>query len=87
MERLTGTIVRGLRTPIFTKGDDVVKMATDIFLNFVKEEKVEIGNKDVLAITESVVARCQGNYASTQDIADDISEKFGDDVIGIIFPS
>lgn len=86
MERLTGTIVRGLRTPIFTKGDDVVQLATDIFLNFIEKEKVEIGNKDVLAITESVVARCQGNYASTADIAEDITEKFGDDVIGIIFP-
>ncbi len=86
MERLTGTVIRGLRAPIFKEGDDVAKVASDTLLRFLEQEKVEIGKKDVLAITESVVARSQGNYVSIDAIASDISSKFGDDTVGVIFP-
>lgn len=86
MSRILGTVVRGLRTPIFTKGDDVSKIVTDTVLQFWEQEKIEIGEKDILAITESVVARAQGNYASVDDIAQDIKNKFGDSTIGVIFP-
>ncbi|MDO4710377.1 MAG: coenzyme F420-0:L-glutamate ligase [Peptostreptococcaceae bacterium] len=86
MSRILGTVVRGLRTPIFQQGDDVVKIVTDTVRTFWDQEKVEIGEKDVLAITESVVARAQGNYAGVDDIAADIRQKFGDSTIGVIFP-
>lgn len=84
--RLVGTIVTGLRAPIFKRGDDLVKMISDTFTVFLESTKSEVGSKDVLAITESVVARAQGNYVSVDDIAADIRNKFEDDVIGIVFP-
>lgn len=84
--RLVGTIVTGLRAPIFKRGDDLVKMVSDTFTDFLDSTKVEVGSKDVLAITESVVARAQGNYVSVDDIAADIRQKYGNDVIGIVFP-
>ncbi len=86
MSRILGTVVRGLRTPIFTKGDDVSQIVTDTVKQFWEQENIQIGEKDVLAITESVVARAQGNYVSVDDIAQDVSEKFGDSTIGVIFP-
>ena len=86
MSRILGTVVRGLRTPIFTKGDDVCQIVTDTVQQFWEQEKIQIGEKDVLAITESVVARAQGNYASVDDVAEDIRKKFGDSTIGVIFP-
>lgn len=86
MERLTGTVVRGLRSPIITEGDDVAQIATDVLTRFLENENVKVGAKDVLAITESVVARAQGNYASVDAIAADIKEKFADDTVGVIFP-
>lgn len=86
MSRILGTVVRGLRTPIFQKGDDVTKIVTETVKNFWEQENITIGEKDVLAITESVVARAQGNYASVDDVAEDIRRKFGDSTIGVIFP-
>lgn len=86
MSRILGTVVRGLRTPIFQKGDDVTKIVTETVKNFWEQEHITIGEKDVLAITESVVARAQGNYASVDDVAEDIRKKFGDSEIGVIFP-
>lgn len=86
MSRILGTVVRGLRTPIFQRGDDVAQLVTDTVKNFWSQEKIEIGEKDVLAITESVVARAQGNYVSVDDIAADVRQKFGDSTIGVIFP-
>lgn len=86
MARLVGTCVRGLRTPIFKKGDDVAAIATEVVTCFLKEEHVAVGTKDVVAITESVVARAQGNYITVDDIAGDVKQKFGDAVIGLIFP-
>ncbi|MDO4772414.1 MAG: coenzyme F420-0:L-glutamate ligase [Bacillota bacterium] len=86
MSRIVGTVVRSLRAPIFKEGDDVVAEVGNLLLRFLEQENVEIGKKDVLAITESVVGRAQGNYATVDHIAMDIKEKFGDDTIGVLFP-
>lgn len=86
MSRILGTVVRGLRTPIFKQGDDISKIVTEVVDNFLKQENITIGEKDVLAITESVVARAQGNYVSIDNIAQDVREKFDDSVVGVIFP-
>ncbi len=86
MSRILGTVVRGLRAPIFRQGDDVAKIVSDLVINFWDQEQITVGEKDVLAITEAVVARSQGNYASVDDIAEDIRQKFGSETIGVIFP-
>lgn len=86
MERVVGTVVRGLRTPIIKQGDGLVDIVVDSVINASDVEKFEIQDKDVLTITESVVARAQGNYASVDSIAKDVKSKFGDEPIGVIFP-
>ena len=86
MERFFGTVSRGVRAPIIKQGDDIVKIVTDTILNASKGEGVEIRDKDVIAMTESIVARAQGNYVSVQDIATDIKNKFGGETVGIISP-
>jgi len=86
MERLVGTISRGIRAPIITKGDDIVDIVTSSVINASKSEGFSLGDRDVVGITEAVVARAQGNYASYLDIAYDIKDKFGDNPIGVIFP-
>lgn len=85
-ERLVGTVSRGIRAPIIREGDDIAKIVVDSVMNASKSAGFEIRNKDVIAITEAVVARAQGNYATTQDIANDVKAKFGDNTVGIIFP-
>lgn len=86
MERMIGTVTRGLRTPIINQGDDLEKIVVDTVLQASKQEGYEIRDKDVVAITESVVARAQGNYATVDAIGKDVSEKFGEGTIGVIFP-
>ena len=86
MERTVGTVARGVRTPIIREGEDLAAIVTESVCNMLQSEKIEIGTKDVIGITESVVARAQGNYASVKDIADDVAAKFGCDHIGVIFP-
>jgi F420-0:gamma-glutamyl ligase len=86
MERIVGTVVRGLRAPIINKGDDIAQIAVDTVLKASEIEGISINDKDVVAITESVVARSQGNYASIDAIAKDVNTKFGDNTIGVIFP-
>lgn len=86
MERIVGTIVRGLRSPIINKGDNIAKITADTVLKASQIEGFAIRDRDVVAITESVVARAQGNYAGIEAIAKDVSVKFGDDTIGVIFP-
>jgi F420-0:gamma-glutamyl ligase len=86
MERIVGTISRGLRTPIIMQGDDIAQIASETLLKASKQEGFTIENRDVLAITESVVARAQGNYAHIDAIAKDIKTKFGNDTLGVIFP-
>ncbi|HHY81529.1 MAG TPA: F420-0--gamma-glutamyl ligase [Clostridiales bacterium] len=86
MARMVGTVVRGIRTPIINKGDNLEQIVIDSVLKASQSEGFEIQDRDILAITESVVGRAQGNYAKIDDIAQDIRSKFGDDVIGLIFP-
>lgn len=86
MERMVGTVARGIRTPIINDGDDIVNIVVDSILKASKIEGFSIYNKDVVAITESVIARAQGNYADIDAIAKDVHSKFGDDTIGLIFP-
>ena len=85
-ERLVGTVSRGIRCPIFREGDDLATMVVDSVLAASESDGFEIRDKDVLCITESVVARCQGNYASIDDIAADVRNKFGGGTVGIIWP-
>lgn len=86
MERFFGTVSRGVRAPIIKSGDDIVKVVTDTILNASKTEKVDLRDKDVIAMTEAIVARAQGNYASIDDIALDVKNKFGGETVGVIFP-
>jgi len=86
MERMVGTVVMGIRTPIINKGDNLEQIVTDCVLKASQSEGFAIQDRDILAVTESVVGRAQGNYAQIDDIASDIKAKFADDVIGLIFP-
>ena len=86
MERFFGTVSRGVRAPIIKSGDDIVKVVTDTILNASKAEKVDLRDKDIIAMTEAIVARSQGNYASIDDIALDVKNKFGGETVGVIFP-
>ncbi len=86
MERKVGTISRGIRCPIIRQGDDLVKIVTDSVLEAADSEGFEIRDKDVIAVTESIVARAQGNYASVEAIAEDVRARLGGETIGVIFP-
>ena len=86
MSRLFGTVSRGVRAPIIKSGDDIVQVVTDSVLLASKEEGVAFRNKDVVAMTEAIVARAQGNYVSIDDIACDVKAKLGGETIGVIFP-
>jgi F420-0:gamma-glutamyl ligase len=86
LERAVGTVVRGLRAPIINQGDDIEQIVVDTVLNAAKTEGFSINDRDIVTITESIVARAQGNYASVDDIATDIKAKYGDKTIGVIFP-
>ncbi|APF27525.1 MULTISPECIES: coenzyme F420-0:L-glutamate ligase [Clostridium] len=86
MERVVGTVVRGLRCPIINEGDCIEDIVVDSVLKASDVEGFEINDKDVVTVTESVVARAQGNYATIDQIAKDVKSKFGDDTIGVIFP-
>lgn len=86
MERKVGTISRGIRCPIIREGDDLVKIVTDSVLEAAQSEGFELRDRDVIAITESVVARAQGNYASIDHIAQDVKKKLGGGTVGVIFP-
>ena len=86
MERKTGTVSRGIRCPIIREGDDLAKIVADSVLDAANSEGFELRDKDVVAVTESIVARSQGNYASVEAIAKDIKNKFGGETVGVIFP-
>ncbi|MBQ8427138.1 MAG: coenzyme F420-0:L-glutamate ligase [Clostridia bacterium] len=86
MSRLFGTISRGVRAPIIKSGDDIVKIVTDSVLEASKVEGVAFHDRDVVAMTEAIVARAQGNYASIDDIATDVKNKLGGNEVGVIFP-
>lgn len=82
---MQGVISRGIRAPIIKAGDDIVKIVIDSVLKAQEEESFKLENRDIIAVTESIVARADNNYCSVDDIAQDIHEKFGDEV-GVIFP-
>lgn len=86
MERLVGTVSRGIRGPIIREGDDLGSIVVKSVLDAAKSEGFELRDRDVIAITESVVARSQGNYASVNDIAKDVKRKTGGGTVGVIFP-
>ena len=86
MERKVGTISRGIRCPIIRQGDDLVKIATESVLGAAEVEGFSLRDRDVVALTESIVARAQGNYASIEAIAKDIKSKLESDTVGVIFP-
>ena len=86
MERKVGTVSRGIRCPIIREGDDLVTMTVTSVLEAAESEGFELRDRDVIALTESIVARAQGNYASVQDIADDVKAKLGGETVGVIFP-
>ena len=86
MSRTLGTVVRGVRAPIFRQGDDIVKTTVDTVLNALRENDIAARDGDVVAVTESVVARCQGNYATCEQIAADVKGKTGGATVGVTFP-
>ena len=86
MSRTLGTVVRGVRAPIFREGDDVVKITTETVLNALKDNGITPHDGDIVAVTESVVARCQGNYATVAQIAADVRAKTGGQTVGVTFP-
>ncbi len=86
MDRMVGTVSRGVRAPIIREGDCLADIVVDSVLKAAESEKFEIRDRDVVAVTEAVVARAQGNYAHVDDIAQDVKAKFGDDTVGVIFP-
>ena len=86
MSRMVGTVSRGVRAPIIRRGDDIVKIVSDCVIEAASVEGYSIKDRDVVAMTEAIVARAQGNYASVSDIAKDVRCKFGDSTVGVIFP-
>lgn len=86
MERLTGTVSRGVRAPIIRKGDDIAAIVADSVLAAARAEHIPFHDRDVVAVTEAVVARAQGNYASIDHIARDVRTKFPEGDFGVIFP-
>jgi len=85
-ERRVGTVSRGIRCPIIREGDDLASIVATSVLEAAESEGFELRDRDVISVTESIVARAQGNYASIDDIAADVKAKLGSDTIGVIFP-
>ena len=86
MERLIGTVSRGIRAPIIREGDDLAAIVVDSVVNALESENIVIGEKDVIAVTEAVLGRAQGNYATVDNVAADMRAKFGTGTVGVIFP-
>ncbi len=86
MSRMVGTVSRGVRAPIIRQGDDLVEIVTNSVLEAAADDGFEIRDRDVIAMTEAIVARAQGNYATTDQIAEDVRQKLGGEDIGVIFP-
>ena len=86
MSRMVGTVSRGVRAPIIRSGDDLTEIVVNSVLEASADDGFEIRDRDIVAITEAVVARAQGNYASVDNIADDVRAKLGGETVGVIFP-
>lgn len=85
-DRRVGTVSRGIRCPIIREGDDLIQIVTDSVIEAAQIEGFELHDRDVISMTESIVARSQGNYCTVNDIADDVKNKLGGDTVGVIFP-
>ncbi len=86
MSRMIGTVSMGIRAPIIRQGDDLVEIVTNSILEAMKQDGLQPRDRDVVAMTEAIVARSQGNYASVENIAQDVRNKFGGETVGVIFP-
>ena len=86
MSRMVGTVSRGVRAPIIRSGDDLVEIVTSSVLEAAKDDGFAIRDRDIVAMTEAIVARAQGNYASVDNIAEDVKAKLGGETVGVIFP-
>lgn len=86
MSRLIGTTAHGIRLPIIKEGDDLVKIVSDCFMEVVKDENIDVKNTDIIGITESLLARAQGNYVSLDNIVEDLTSKFLSDEISLVHP-
>ena len=86
MSRMVGTVSRGIRTPIIRSGDDLVEIVTGSLMEDAREDGFAIRDRDIVAMTEAIVARAQGNYATVDDIAADVRGKLGGETVGVIFP-
>ncbi len=86
MSRMVGTVSRGIRAPIIRSGDDLVEIVTNSILEAAADDGFAIRDRDVVAMTEAIVARAQGNYASVDQIAEDVRAKLGGETVGVIFP-
>ena len=85
-ERRVGTVSMGIRCPIIREGDDLTQIVTDSVIEAAKSEGFELRDRDVISMTESIVARSQGNYCTVDDIATDVKNKLGGGTVGVIFP-
>ena len=86
MPRMVGTTSRGLRAPIIREGDDLSEIVTGCVMQAQSNGELEVGDRDIIAMTEAIVARAQGNYATVDDIAEDVRTKLGGETVGVIFP-
>ena len=86
MSRMVGTVSRGVRAPIIRSGDDLAAIVTESVLEAAKCDGFSFHDRDIVAMTEAIVARAQGNYASVEDIATDVKNKLGGETVGVIFP-
>ena len=86
MNRMVGTVSRGIRAPIIREGDDLRQIVPDCLLQAARQEGFLFHDRDVVAMTEAIVARAQGNYATVEDIAEDVRQKLGGGTVGVIFP-
>ncbi len=86
MSRMLGTVSMGIRAPIIREGDDLAKIVSGTILDAIKENGLTPRDRDIVAMTESIVARAQGNYCGIDDIAADVRNKFGGETVGVIFP-
>ena len=86
MSRMLGTVSMGVRAPIIRQGDDLAQIVIDSISQAMKEDGLTPRDRDVVAMTEAIVARAQGNYATVEDIAADVRKKLGGETVGVIFP-
>ena len=85
MSRMVGTVSRGVRAPIIREGDDLKSIVVDCVLQAAQSDGFTVRDRDIVCMTEAIVARAQGNYATVDDIAADVRAKLGGETVGVIF--